>query len=165
MKINMTPILNSQVTQLEFDGTLSQDISLGINIVSSSIKGKIKNTAGYMALQGEISIEYTHPCDRCLVDKTFTLNFEFDAPVAVQGSLSEENDDYLLIQRDILDITERLEEEIYIELPERHLCNSDCRGLCHKCGRDMNEIDRAECGCAPKEVDPKWEKIKMMLEE
>ena len=32
------------------------------------------------------------------------------------------------------------------------LCREDCRGICRKCGRNLNEGD---CGCDTVELDPR----------
>ncbi|MCL2212382.1 MAG: DUF177 domain-containing protein [Oscillospiraceae bacterium] len=165
MKINTTPILNHTVTELAFSGSLPEDFPCGVTVTSSTVTGKIKNAAGYMTLTADISINYTQPCDRCLVDTEYSLEFALSAPVAVVGALEEDDDDYLFVKGDTLDITGRLAEEIYIHLPERHLCHEECRGLCQECGADMNKTDQAECGCTPKKIDAKWEKIKLMLDE
>jgi uncharacterized protein len=33
------------------------------------------------------------------------------------------------------------------------LCREDCRGLCPRCGADLNE---GECACEPGPVDNRW---------
>ena len=166
MKINMSQILSSEINELPFSGSLSNiELINGIKITSSTVQGHIKNAAGYMTLSAMISLCYSQPCDLCLKDTEYTLEFEFTASVAIAGTLEDINEEYLFIKRDTLDISERIEEEIYINMQERHLCSESCRGLCNQCGAEMNKSDKSECGCTPKQIDDKWAKIKMMLDQ
>ena len=43
-----------------------------------------------------------------------------------------------------LDITSDIREDILIAFPTNYLCKKNCKGLCHKCGIDLN---KAECSC------------------
>ena len=44
----------------------------------------------------------------------------------------------------------------------RVLCSEDCKGLCPKCGRDLNE---GECGCDLKEPDPRLAVLAQLLHD
>jgi uncharacterized protein len=46
-------------------------------------------------------------------------------------------------------------EAAILELPISVYCSESCRGLCLKCGKDLNS---GGCGCekASDEVDPRW---------
>ena len=57
---------------------------------------------------------------------------------------------------------EPLYEQIEMEFPIRFLCKEDCRGLCQRCGRNLNE---GECGCTQKEIDPRLEPLRALLEK
>lgn len=43
-----------------------------------------------------------------------------------------------------LDLTDRVREALLLELPISPYCREDCKGLCPKCGSDLNE---GPCGC------------------
>ncbi|TBR26007.1 DUF177 domain-containing protein [bacterium] len=45
-----------------------------------------------------------------------------------------------------IDLTDALREGALLEIPQRSLCRADCRGLCHVCGKNLNET---ACGCPP----------------
>ena len=49
-----------------------------------------------------------------------------------------------------------------VKFPVRFLCDEDCKGLCPKCGKDLNE---GECSCVTKEVDPRLEPLRKLLEQ
>src|SRR5215213_1677197 len=54
---------------------------------------------------------------------------------------------------DAVDLDELVREQILLALPSRHLCREDCKGLCQKCGANLND---APCSCEQGEVDPRW---------
>lgn len=52
-----------------------------------------------------------------------------------------------------LDVSEDVREDILLEIPGYPLCGTGCKGLCARCGQDLNE---ATCGCSssPDELSP-----------
>jgi uncharacterized protein len=79
------------------------------------------------------------------------------------GDLDEDRlDDYAIIEDGFLDMDEQLREQMEIEFPIRFLCREDCRGLCSKCGKNLNEGD---CNCNHKEIDPRLLPLQKLLEE
>ena len=59
-----------------------------------------------------------------------------------------------------LDVIEMLREQFQLALPMKPLCAESCRGLCPECGANLN---RANCGCNPKWVDPRLAPLKALL--
>ena len=41
-------------------------------------------------------------------------------------------------------------EQIELAMPMKFVCREDCRGLCYKCGADLNE---GACLCKNEEID------------
>src|SRR5215213_1252628 len=54
---------------------------------------------------------------------------------------------------DAVDLDELVREQILLALPSRHLCREDCKGLCQRCGANLNN---GPCSCEQGEVDPRW---------
>ena len=71
------------------------------------------------------------------------------------------NSIYIIIEDKKFDMLPVVEEEIMLEMPSRTLCKEDCRGLCQKCGKNLNEGD---CDCDKKEVDPRLAILKTLLQ-
>lgn len=106
----------------------------GIN-TSSPVEIRVKALKSQDRLELTIGLEsaVTMQCSRCLreTEFTFTKNFRLD---------------YLLTKQDTaIDITEDVRQELMLEYPLRPLCKPDCKGLCTKCGENLNEGD---CKCA-----------------
>jgi len=51
-----------------------------------------------------------------------------------------------------VDLSEDIREDVVLMFPGSFLCKEDCRGICPRCGKNLNEGD---CGCAA--VPSGWE--------
>ena len=174
MKLDLRPLLAGD-RLLEFDYELPLDIVsedagsflYGVGFPSPlKVEGEITNTAGYMRMTLTMSVEYTAECARCLspVNGSFTFDLEKTvAPREVLSGLDEDRlDDYAIIEDGFLDIDSRIIEQLEVEFPFRFLCKDDCKGLCSKCGKNLNEGD---CDCNQKEVDPRLAPLQKLLDQ
>ena len=174
MKLDLRPLLAGE-RLLTFDYELPLDIDsedtasylYGVGFPSPmKVCGEITNTAGYMRMTVSASVNYQAACARCLspVDGEFTTSLEKTvAPRNILGDLDEDKlDDYAIIEDGFLDIDELVMLQLEMEFPMRFLCREDCRGLCPKCGKVLNDGD---CGCETKEIDPRMEPLRKLLEQ
>ena len=53
-------------------------------------------------------------------------------------------------------------ELLELSFPSKMLCDEDCKGLCQKCGKNLNE---GECSCDMTEIDPRMLPLKKLWEE
>ena len=53
-----------------------------------------------------------------------------------------------------------MRSELILDMETSVLCQEDFRGLCPKCGKNLNEGD---CGCDRREVDPRLSKLQELL--
>ena len=172
MKLDLRPLLAGDRI-LTFDYDLPLDIDsedtasylYGVGFPSPmKVSGEITNTAGYMRMSASASVSYQAACARCLCDVAgeFTTSLEKTvAPRDVLGDLDEDKlDDYAIIEDGFLDIDELMLLQLEMEFPMRFLCREDCKGLCPKCGKNLNE---GECGCDTKEIDPRMEPLRKLL--
>ncbi|MCK4236882.1 MAG: DUF177 domain-containing protein, partial [Candidatus Krumholzibacteria bacterium] len=60
------------------------------------------------------------------------------------------------------DIFPRVREAVILELPMKFLCSENCKGLCSRCGANLNEGD---CGCNLRSGDSRWDVLKKLLSE
>ena len=152
---------------LDTDPTDTASFLYGVSFPSPmKVKGEITNTAGYMRMQLTASVNYQAECARCLrpLGGEFTLDLEKTvAPRNLLSDLDEDKlDDYAIIEDGFLDMDEPLMCELEMAFPIRFLCKDDCKGLCPKCGKDLNE---GECGCNTKEIDPRLAPLQKLLDE
>ncbi len=79
-----------------------------------------------------ISGKMTAECSRCLDEVEIGINKEVKLNYQVEGN-----------QRAI-DLNPDIREEILLDYPVKPLCRPDCKGLCAKCGKPLNE---GGCSC------------------
>ena len=169
MILDMLPILSGSLQQIDFEfsfrpsedsllATVYSDVDFAEPII---VTGFVKNMAGYMVLSADVRVCYETMCARCLEPVSNVLEISFEKDIASSEDVSSENDDYIMIEDKKLDLLPTVEEEIMLEMPSRTLCKEDCRGLCQKCGKNLNEGD---CDCDKKEVDPRLAILKTLLQ-
>jgi uncharacterized protein len=167
MKLDMLPILNGEKSKIDFDlntvpaeeavlSELFPDVEFHTPV---SVKGNVKNMSGYMVLTVNSDLSFTSDCARCTKPVDSEINLSFEREIAGRDT-SKENDDYIFIEDKKLDIFEPLTEQILLEMPSRLLCSEDCKGLCPKCGQNLNE---GSCSCDTKKTDPRLEILKTLL--
>ena len=173
--LDMTPILSGETDRIDFsydsDPKLFCDTELrnfsDITFLGSfCVSGFVIGKAGYMEATIHISLPYRTNCSRCLAPMEEELKLTIHKPVAnTKGKekiTDETTEEYLLIYDSKLNIGAIVSEEIELNFPFKHLCREDCKGLCPKCGKDLNE---GECSCPKKEIDPHLEKLKELFSE
>jgi uncharacterized protein len=56
-----------------------------------------------------------------------------------------------------LDVDKLIYGEILVNWPMKILCKNDCKGICNRCGANLN---LGECGCDRAELDPRMAVIR-----
>lgn len=109
-----------------------------------TVKGRITNRAGIVSLEYSAGFTLRACCDRCLIE--FDRDYCFDFEHILVRSLSNDDypDEYIVTETDELDMDELVLTDCLLSLPSKMLCKEDCRGLCPKCGTDLN---RGKCNC------------------
>lgn len=64
------------------------------------------------------------------------MNFEH---ILVHELAGEDEEEFIVCGDYTLDLDELVAMDILLELPTRILCREDCKGLCPKCGTNLNE--------------------------
>ena len=121
-----------------FDGDFADEENFIGNV---EIDGEILDDGLTLKIVGKIYCRKKFFCDRCLKETEKNQQHEF-----------EEEIDESEIADGILDITELVRDTLIAAQPIQNLCKPDCKGLCPKCGENLNE---RECNCDKSEVDPR----------
>lgn len=124
--------------------------------------GQVKNTAGVLLLDAELSTNIHGVCDRC------TREFERQLTIPVHAVLetdldSQQPDDLwtFTVEGDAVDLDEILRTAFVFGMDSKLLCDEDCKGLCCRCGADLN---LGPCDCKP-ELDPRFAVLRQLLEK
>jgi uncharacterized protein len=60
---------------------------------------------------------------------------------------------YLHADADKIILDDDVRDYALLAVPMKRLCNVYCKGLCIKCGKNLNEGD---CGCDHDNIDDRW---------
>ena len=99
------------------------------------------------------------PCHRCLEPAVVPIDVdttEFHAFRPEPGSEADMMCEFLRDERD-LDTDAMASAAVVLAMPVRVLCRDDCRGLCPRCGANLN---LASCDCPADEPDERWSKLR-----
>lgn len=114
---------------------------------------------GKLMIEGQVTLSVGIPCARCL--RSVSYPFSLDIVRSVDTTLSEEEreaseDEYNFIRKEQLDVNRLMINELVVQWPIRVLCREDCKGICNRCGADLN---LGECGCDRSSADPRMAAI------
>ncbi|WP_346354525.1 DUF177 domain-containing protein [Azotosporobacter soli] len=124
------------------------------------VAGLVTNTGNGLQVNGTISIPAAFACTACLEAVALTLESVF-SEIFQEGVEPEEADaDWLFYQGDDIDISEMIREHIILSEPLKPICRDDCRGLCSRCGINLNH---GTCSCEQKTVDPRLAGLQKLL--
>lgn len=143
-----------ELIELDYEFDFSKEEYNGVFPFTTPVKllGKITNKAGVAEIDAVASFDFTLPCDRCAAETT--KRFEVPVKHGLVSSLNDDdNDDYIVVENMQLELDRLTLEDIYLFLPTKFLCRDDCKGLCSKCGTNLNE---KSCDCK-KDIDPRLE--------
>lgn len=108
-------------------------------------------------IQGETSVTIAIPCDRCLedVDREFPIVLDKELDLTNQEDEKRMDETDYMIGTD-LDVDKLIFGEILVSWPMKVLCKDDCKGICKRCGANLNTT---ECQCQKTEPDPRMAAI------
>lgn len=106
------------------------------------ISGALENRAEVVRIKFCTQFCMMHCCDRCL--KEFEREYSFDFQHLLVRRLAGDSDDYIVCENDELDLNELAVSDLLLQLSSKILCDNNCKGLCFKCGADLNASD---CSC------------------
>lgn len=105
----------------------------------------VQSVSEELIVRGKVWAEISAECSRCtdffstnVADSSFLRTFP------LTGGEVE------------LDITEDIREAIVLNLPHFPLCDEECKGLCPKCGKNLN---KGPCGCTEEKGPSAWDAL------
>jgi uncharacterized protein len=118
-------------------------------------------TGHEVVARGSLSGTLAAVCSRCAgvaevpLDESFEVLFlpRGAEPRAADGDEAVDQPDVAHYDDDRIELGETLREEILLAIPIAPLCAEACKGLCGRCGKDLNE---GPCGCPEEPRDDRW---------
>lgn len=169
MLLDVKDLLSGKSDKLDFDVTLNESECTDFTGYTDGtglafpirLSGFVKNSGGLITLFEKADLTLKTDCARCAEPTVYEFGLSLEKTVA-GGEVSEDNDDYIFIKENKLDILTPFFEQFLLEKPSKVLCKEDCRGLCPRCGKNLNGGD---CACPKNEGDPRLAVLKSLLKK
>ena len=149
--------LSEGIHELFFDGKPGE-IGLPEPFLNSfKIQLRMDKRHNQIVLDADLSLEAKFECDRCITEYIQPIETKFKH-VYLFGNEIPENDEnesvtYLSYEADKIDISQEIYDYAEIAIPLKKICRTDCKGLCSRCGTNLNV---KTCECKDEEIDPRW---------
>lgn len=109
-----------------------------------------------LLIHGETDVTVALECGRCLTEVPTRIHILIDREVPLVPSESEEEEEPTYLEGSELDVDKLVYDEILVNWPMKVLCREDCKGICKKCGVNLNF---KTCTCDRTELDPRMAAI------
>ncbi len=151
MKIELKGIPPEGITRREDEDPALFDLREPGLELNSPVHCRIQArlVSGFLLVKGEISFEVRFTCSRCLARFTRTISV-----TDFQYRLRIEDPDRLI------DLTDKIREDIILALPYKPLCSEECRGLCPTCGVNLNS---GSCDCRTQQAGNPFSELGVSL--
>ena len=166
MRLALTDIIHRPGASISFSECVDlSDLQYGNTYpVTEPVKaeGIVRNTADVLMMKGSITTCLHGVCDRCAGE--FTRDVEIDLDVVLVEELSNEDSEderVFPVEADAVDLEEVVRTVFVLNLDSKMLCKPDCKGLCCRCGKNLND---GPCDCQ-KEPDPRFAALRQLLDK
>jgi uncharacterized protein len=147
-------------TSLAFDLESGPEQLQGLRVAFLAGSVRVTRVQAGLLVQGLVHTEITLECVRCLDPYSFPLSVQISEVFRVPGMAVRPDSLHAVGDDDWLDLGPLLYEQIWLEVPIRPLCRSDCQGLCQNCGANLNvEV----CDCEQLNIDPRLSVLRELL--
>jgi len=100
-------------------------------------------------------------CDRCgeqfnkKISENITVLCTFEKDKTGKQEIGEVK--LLNYRTKAINITQEIIDLLVLSISQKVLCKKDCKGLCSKCGVNLNKTN---CKCKKNNIDPRWDRLK-----
>lgn len=128
---------------------------------------KIKKAGRLVLINGKVQTDLRLQCVRCLKEFPYPLSTAFEltlqplreAPSEEETELGSEEMELNFFEGGEIHLSEIACEQLFLEIPYQPLCQEGCKGLCPKCGKDLNF---SACECAKEELASGFSALKKL---
>ena len=164
MKVNISDIVKIDGASLnvEFNEVINDLKTIAgdeyIFISPVRFDGSIVNISGVLKLNGQLKAEYTVKCHMCLKDVDGKLSININESFVDADKVENDTDvETYTYEGNFIEIDKVLMDSIVLNLPMKQACTAECKGICPRCGIDLNV---GQCECKDDEINPRMEILK-----
>ena len=176
MRVDITPFARGGRAAVVVEQVLALPAGpvqgLGRDVVvaaPATVRIDLRGTARRIGVRVTCRVDLRCPCDRCLEPVLVPVTVDYaeewrarSAGTGPAGGLGDsaddpdDADDERVVRREVagpaVDCADGFWQNVGFALPAKLLCAPGCRGLCTRCGADLN---RGPCGCRETVGDPR----------
>jgi uncharacterized protein len=165
-------IVVSDITEEGLNLDMEVAVTSGPPLLLSPVmtKLRVEKAGSEVFVRGGVRAGVELQCSRCL--RKFSKDIAADVNVVYhpieelkgeeKHEIKQDELDMGFYEGDELDVEELVTEQIILAVPMKPLCSESCKGLCPRCGADLN---MGSCACAGKEPDPRFAVLKNILDK
>jgi uncharacterized protein len=135
----------------------ANSIGLGSPFVGNvEVEVELKKTHNQLILDSSVLINSEFECDRCmsLFSKQLRADYELVYLMDIEPVESESDSIvYIPPETYVIDISDDVRDFAILAVPMKKLCSEECKGLCSRCGKNLNE---GPCSCPKDDTDIRW---------
>lgn len=120
---------------------------------SVSVDGSVLKSNENYVVDAKVHAVLNLNCDLCLSAFETQLDFDLNEVYSQMPDLEKE---FWELSDKTIDLKPAVMAAIVLNMPMCSICSEECKGLCPKCGHNLNEGD---CGCDRGYVNPQFEKL------
>lgn len=171
MLINLSEVFTLEGKEKTWEVPCEMEYFEGVDgkypVVSSEpIKVTVKNLGNRkLAVTGGTTITLAIPCARCLEPVEYTSELEFEQELDMKISDDDrvkDLDEQSYLTGYNLDADQMVSNELTLNLPMKVLCKEDCKGICNRCGANLNV---ETCDCDTRSLDPRMAVIQDIFKQ
>lgn len=118
---------------------------------------KMDKSHSQIVIEADLTLNAKFFCDRCNDEFDTKLKSHYMITYLFVKSPADRDDDnlyYLSPETDKIDLKPDVIDYAVLSVPMKKLCQEECKGLCSKCGANLN---RESCRCSEEgKINPIW---------
>lgn len=145
-KIDLSTFVEGDIKDISVSMVPDPDLATSGRFIGDiTLDGWVVKQGDNVLMNGNARYSVSHDCDLC--GEAFTK--AYDTKVSATFSEHPEEDEFPF-DGVTVDLSDAVREAVILAFPSRLTCKDDCKGLCPKCGVNLNN---GECSCCESEEE------------
>ncbi|MGL4345775.1 MAG: YceD family protein [Cellulosilyticaceae bacterium] len=160
MNINVQTLINKEELGFEEETHVSLNqlpLATTNTDYMTKVYGKVAKYGDLYTVEGYVDLDLKLLCDRCMSEFTTPIHAPLYCQFTSDDDKIDEEEGIKKVIKSSIDLSEDILQAIVMDLPMKTICQSDCKGMCKKCGMDLN---KGTCSCDRSDIDPRLEQLK-----
>jgi uncharacterized protein len=165
LKLSVADILGRPGSYRDFrlhprlSGVQTSLVRLNDDAIDAALR--VESVVEGVLVTGDLDAGTLSQCARCLKELEENIEVEVCELYYAPGSDQAEDDSYRVSGTEI-DLEPMVRDALALAMPLAPLCKEDCKGLCARCGQDLNV---KICACTEETKDPRWAELDALRDQ